>query len=88
MAVGAPVVATPNPGANEVLERGRHGFIVPEAELGETLIALLRNAGLRREYAERGRIRAREYSWDRVAEKYEQVYESVLRRETERLVSA
>src|SRR5581483_8941283 len=43
MASGTPVVATPNPGSLEVLDGGRCGVIVDPDELGDALIALLRD---------------------------------------------
>ena len=80
MAAGTPVVATRNPGADEVLDNGAYGLIVPDAELGEALCSLLSRADLRREYSERGFGRAKVYSWERVAEQYEVVYEGALQR--------
>jgi glycosyltransferase involved in cell wall biosynthesis len=80
MAAGTPVVATPNPGAEEVFENGRYGLIVSEEQLGETLCALLNRAELRQEYGERGLERAKIYAWEKVAEAYEQVYDTVLRK--------
>ncbi len=76
MAAGAPVVATPNAGAREILEDGRHGLLVREADLGEALAALLARADLRQLYADRGRARARRYGWDIVAEQYEDAYDT------------
>jgi glycosyltransferase involved in cell wall biosynthesis len=82
MAAGTPVLATPNPGAQEVLDKGRYGLVVPEKELGETLCRLLSRADLRQEYSQRGCDRAKVYAWERVAEQYERVYETVLRKRT------
>jgi glycosyltransferase involved in cell wall biosynthesis len=81
MAAGTPVVATPNPGAEEVLDHGKYGLIVPEARLGEALCALLTREEMRQDYSKRGSDRATMYSWDHVAERYEKVYEAVLQRE-------
>ena len=80
MAAGTPVVATRNPGADEVLDNGAYGLIVPDAELGETLCSLLSRADLRREYSERGSERAKAYSWEKVAEQYEDIYQHLLQR--------
>jgi len=79
MAAGTPVVATPNPGADEVLDKGQYGHIVSEEQLGETLCALLNRADLRQEYGKRGLERAKIYAWETVAEAYEQIYETVSR---------
>jgi phosphatidylinositol alpha-mannosyltransferase len=80
MAAGTAVLATPNPGAKEVLENGRCGLIVPEEQLGNTLCALLSRAELRKEYGERGLERAKIYAWEKVTQAYEQIYETVSRK--------
>lgn len=74
MASGTPVVATPNPGAYEVLGGGSCGDIVPPASLGQELLALLGDAGRRDALARAGRIRARDFRWDGVARQYEELY--------------
>src|SRR5262249_4304362 len=79
MAAGTAVVATPNPGSNEVLDRGRYGLIVRDAELGDSLLSLLQDEDRRRRFEELGFERAQTYSWDRIAERYETVYESILK---------
>lgn len=84
MAAGTLVVATENPGAREVLEEGRCGLIVPEERLGETLCRLLICPEMHWQYRARGLQRARSFAWDAVAEQYEDVYETVLRRRTAR----
>jgi len=80
MAAGTPVVATPNAGAMEILDNGRFGLIVSEEHLGETLVKLLTDADLRERLSKSGLDRATVYSWERVAEQYEHVYENVLKR--------
>jgi phosphatidyl-myo-inositol alpha-mannosyltransferase len=79
MAAGTAVVATHNAGADEVLERGRYGLLVRDAELGDSLLSLLQDESRRRQMAVVGLERAQQYSWDRIAERYEAVYESVLK---------
>jgi glycosyltransferase involved in cell wall biosynthesis len=80
MAAGTPVVATPNAGAREILEDGRHGLVVREGELGEAIATVLGRPDLRRHYADRGRARARRYAWELVAEQYEDAYDTACRR--------
>jgi glycosyltransferase involved in cell wall biosynthesis len=84
MAAGTPVVATANPGAREILDDGQHGLVVTDDELGEALGMLLARADVREDYGRRGAARARLYAWDRVAEQYEHVYESVRRKRSAR----
>ena len=70
MASGLPVVATPNPGSDEDTRGGRDGLIVPDAELGEALVRVLSDAGLRESLAAAGLERSRDFSWDTVCEQY------------------
>jgi phosphatidyl-myo-inositol alpha-mannosyltransferase len=74
LAAGTPVVATPNPGSCEILEKGRYGLLCEDARLGGTLVELLRDAARRRTLADQGLARAAEYDWDAIAGAYEQLY--------------
>src|SRR5262249_26517947 len=58
MASAAAVVTSPNPGAHEVLDGGRCGIIANDDQLGDALCRLLREPGIRGEYARRGLERA------------------------------
>ncbi|TYQ26951.1 glycosyltransferase family 4 protein [Pseudanabaena sp. UWO311] len=75
MASGAAVVASPNLGAKEVLTEGKYGLIAEDDQLGNSINRLIGNPDLLRHYIEQGLVRSQDFSWDRVAEKYEQVYE-------------
>ena len=79
MAAGCPVVATPNPGAREVLADGAFARIVDDADLGYALVDLLEDPEARADLTERGRERARGYDWSVVVDEYERIYESLLR---------
>jgi len=86
MAQGAPVVASPNPGARMLLDEGRWGIIADDAQLGRRLIELLLDPEQRSALAVAGLERAREYSWDRIARRHEDAYrEAIERRESRRL---
>jgi glycosyltransferase involved in cell wall biosynthesis len=74
MAAGTSVVASPNPGAQEVLAEGKYGLIAKDTELGHQLNRLLSDEQLRRAYIEKGLIRAHEFSWEQVINKYENLY--------------
>ena len=74
MASGTPVVASPNPGALEVTRGGRDGVVAPDGELGRTLVELLSDEGRRRELAQKGLERSRDFSWGRICGMYEEVY--------------
>ncbi len=70
MACGTPTVATPNPGALEVLENGKHGIIADLPELGKALTDLLDSPQKREEYREKGLKRAEDFHWDRIVSLY------------------
>ncbi len=77
MASAAPVVATPNPGAAEVLDGGRFGVIAEPEQLGRAVLSLLQDEPRRRQLAAAGLERAGSYGWDRIAAAYEAVYAAV-----------
>lgn len=74
MASGTPVVASPNPGACEVLKNGKYGRICTDTELATSVINLLQNGPLRSRYIKKGLTRSRDFSWDFVCDAYEKVY--------------
>jgi glycosyltransferase involved in cell wall biosynthesis len=77
MTHGLPVVATPNPGANFVLQGGA-GILTSDAELGRTVSTLLKDAGSRAHLTAAGRARAMDFSWERVLTEHEAAYESAI----------
>lgn len=80
LASGTAVVASPNPGAREVLCEGKFGVLASDETLGEALCALLGDADRRDFLGAQGPVRARDFSWERVAARYEQVYVDLLGR--------
>ena len=78
MASGTPVVATPNPGALEVLDHGRYGIITPASGLGTTLLELLGDPDRRVKLANAALVRAEDFRWDKVASQYEELYARAL----------
>lgn len=80
MASGTPVVATPNGGAEEVLDSGRAGRIVGERHLGTALLELLTQKTVREDLAARGLERARQYRISEIARRYESLYQEALER--------
>jgi glycosyltransferase involved in cell wall biosynthesis len=77
LASGTPVVATPNPGAREVLDGGRFGRLTPADELGDALVNLLNSPQQRTYLREAGLQRSRDFAWDRIAEAYERLYDQL-----------
>ncbi len=70
MACGTPVVATPNPGALEVLDHGRHGLITDIDQLGHALVSLLSDQRKRADLAIAGLERARDFDIHKIAQNY------------------
>jgi glycosyltransferase involved in cell wall biosynthesis len=80
MSVGLPVVASRVGGIPSVVEDGRSGRLVPPEnpqELSAALVALLRNASLRREYGDGGRLRAEMFSLPVMESKLQELYREV-----------
>lgn len=75
MAAGTVAAATPNPGADDVLDQGRAGVIAKDGVLGQALAGVLTDAQARDRFIAIGRQRAQAYAWPRVAEAYERVYD-------------
>ena len=70
MACGTPVVATPNPGALDVLDYGKYGVVTKLDDLGTSLMSLLSNEQERVKYTELGLTRSKEYDILKVAQRY------------------
>jgi phosphatidylinositol alpha-mannosyltransferase len=74
MTWGVPVVATPNPGAEDLLSRGAAGLIVEPEQLGEALARVIGSEAERTRLAEAGRARAADFAWDEICGQYERAY--------------
>lgn len=79
MAAGTAVVATPNPGAREVLQDGKFGRVCEDAALPGVLCELLTDTEGRARLAQAGLKEATRYDWNAVAAAYEAVYDEVRR---------
>jgi glycosyltransferase involved in cell wall biosynthesis len=75
MGHGIPVVASPNPGAQDLLGDGSWGVVTEDETLGEELIRLLGDPAARESIAARGRERAAAFSWDRMLDQHERAYD-------------
>lgn len=81
MAVGKPVVATDILGYLQVLTPGEQGLVVPprdEKALAQALLKLLENPALCEEMGCRGRLRAQEYGWEKIASRLLSYYQRFL----------
>lgn len=82
MAHGVPVVATPNVGAQKLLDDGKYGVLVDDEQLANRLVRLLTDKGQRESLARAGRSRAQDYTWNRIAERHESAYAEAIDRWT------
>ena len=78
LAAGTTVVASPNPGARDVLEDGKDGVLARDDDLAAALIRVLSNPAERAGLERRGLERAKAFGWDTVAAAYERVYDAVI----------
>jgi phosphatidylinositol alpha-mannosyltransferase len=83
MAAGCAIVCSDIHGYKGVVRRGREGLLVPPRkpkELAAAMGQLLRDDELRARMAANGRLRAEEFSWQRVTAKVDDYYGFVIRR--------
>jgi D-inositol-3-phosphate glycosyltransferase len=81
MACGTPVIASDVGGLGFLVQDGDTGFTIPDREPGllcEKLSLLLSDSRLRDRMGRRAAEYARDYSWDKIAEKILDVYEDLL----------
>lgn len=73
MASGLPVVSTSAAAIPEVVPDGEAGLLVPPRDpiaLAEALLRLLQDPGLRSRLRDAGRVHARRYGWEQVADRF------------------
>lgn len=77
MASGAPVIASDIDGYNEVVKDGENGILFEKGnykELSEKILMLYKNKNLRKKIAERGLKFAKNFDWEKIAERVEEIY--------------
>ena len=82
MAVGRPVVVTPEVGIADIVRESDSGIVVDGAPgiMGPAIDALLNDAGRLRSKGNNGRrIIEKRYTWDRIADEMRNRYEQILR---------
>lgn len=87
MATGTPIIASDIPGTRNVIKNGYNGLLVkhtPE-KIAEAIEKLIKNPKLREKLARNGLKEVKKYSWDKIVEQTEKVYEEVLREHNKKL---
>ncbi len=77
LASGLPVVASDIPGYASVVDHNKQGILVEaknSAALAKGLIQLLQDAPLRAKMGQEGRVKAAEYSWQKVSQRVLEFY--------------
>lgn len=80
-ASGLPMVVSDLNTFKCIIEEGYNGLFTKrgdEKSLADAIIYLLENEDVRKEMGENARKRVEDYSWEKIAERYEEVYETVL----------
>lgn len=81
MACGIPIVASKIGGIPSVVKDRENGLLVPPRNseaLADAIIYLLENEDVREKMGENGRKKVVNYSWERIAEETEKVYEGII----------
>ena len=81
-ASGLPVVASPVNGIPYELKEGENGFLVNYGDvenLKKKILEVLDNEKLAKKFSENNKKKAKNYSWDIIAKRYEDVYKEILR---------
>ena len=81
MAMSKPIVATNIAGYASVVTDGEDGLLVPpqnDIELAQALSSLMSDEKLRQQMGAKGKLKARKYSWEQIAQKVSDFYYRVL----------
>ncbi len=81
MAMGKPIVATNIDGYASVVTQGEDGLLVPPQDgsaLARALVSVMSDETLREQMAARGKLKAREYSWEHIGKRVLDYYTRVL----------
>jgi phosphatidylinositol alpha-mannosyltransferase len=81
MAVGKPIIASSVGGYARLITHGVEGLLVPPKDdkaLASSLISLLKDEKLRLQMGAKGRLKAKEYAWEDIAQRVLDYYVSVL----------
>jgi len=82
MAAGKPIVATRAGGVPEVVKEGENAILVePESSdaLAQGIMKLLQDSDLRKRFGEKGKEIVKNFTWDKVIERYIKIYDVIKR---------
>lgn len=80
MASGTAVIATDNMGVREVLQHKKNGIICELPRVGDWINRLIQDHDLRKRLVQEGSRKAQDYSIQKIAEQYMEVYEQLISR--------
>ena len=81
MACGVPIVASMIGGIPDAVKDGENGLLVQPRDsevLADTIIYLLENEDVRERMGKNGKEKVKDYSWKKIAEETEKVYEGLI----------
>lgn len=81
-ACGKPVIGSRECGAEDVIDDGKSGFLVPPGDVtatAEALVKLLTDTNLARQMGTNGRLKAKKMDWSKIIQEYFNIYEKFKR---------
>jgi len=81
MSCGCPIIATRCPGFLEILEDKKTGILIRSksvSDLKDSIRYLMKNEELRELISKNSIIDSKKYNWNKITEKYEDVYDKLL----------
>jgi len=80
-ACGKPVIGTYDCGAEEIIEEGYNGFLVPQKDIkktSEAILKILDNSDLAQKLGQNGCQKAKQMDWSNVVNKYIEIYKNFI----------
>jgi len=77
MAASLPVIANAVGGLKQIIKHKKTGFLISRGNPNKfyhAIIQLVTDKGLRRQMGEKGKSRAKEFSWNKVMDEYKTVF--------------
>ena len=88
LALGVPVVSTDHDfGANEIIQNGQNGFLVPVADpeaMAEAILRILKNRELGENLSSNARAKAQNFTIEKTVSEYEKLFQNIVESSTYR----